>query len=1177
MNVDDALISGMYSTLSRTKTSANGWVRDYDIVPNVSESEVERWLHDDDNLIECLFNKFSSFLIKARLVLRAWFVKEDPVTGFVERRMLFYISSHSASLIHNFQAWYTSHSTAIMSNLNNFTNRASSFYLDRIEALEVKFSLLENQDGQGYFKLPDELRRKNAVINIDSNTACFKYALLSILHYDDIKKDRQRISKYLKWNNELDFSGVDINNVNIAKDIPKIEERNDIKINVHVWDKGLQGCRYNRNSAKGKRTVNLLLVVNGDGDRHYCGIPSLSRLYQHTKSAHNMYHMCERCCRSFKTQDHLTEHFQWCSQGRLQMERMPKDKHFTYTSFEKELRPLKVIYADIECYIQDTVHKPAAIASYTVWHPHLSNKQQNTKLNIWQGENSIIPFLQDLETQAIQQHYRDNRLTRQAMLLTTEQEREFNSCSTCPRCNTLFDDNKHKKVRDHCHITGKYRSPLCSKCNFRLRLKRRTLPVIFHNFKCYDAHIIIKHGIGSMKDWKLEVIPQTKEKYMSLRADIPVDKTKEGKTVYFSILFLDSYQFLSSSLSSLVNNLDDLPLTRSIKDRFPNVLDSTIRRKGVFPYSYLDSLERLKETALPPRDAFRNDLSGEECSADDYAFAQLAWSQFACRSFGDYLIAYLSLDVYLLADVFERFRLVSLQQDGLDPVHFISLPGLSFQSAFKMTKEHIDLLQDPEMYSLFERGIRGGMTFVNKHHIQSTVNTEDSTRTHLAYIDENNLYGSSMCKPLPHSEFSWVEDLNILTPEFIMNIDDEGEWGYTLEVDLTYPTHIHHKTADLPLAPESSEVTKDMFSPFMHSFYHTLQQNKKFKSCRKLLLTHLDKSHYVLHFSVLKFYLSMGMQLLTIHRAIKYKQKRWLKPYIDFNSSQRAKAQNNFEKDYYKLKNNSLFGKTMEDVRKRITYKLVSDETRLKKLIGSPYFNSRDIISDDIVGVHMLKNKVILDKPVFVGQAVLDYSKLEMFNLYYNILPQCPLIKHISLVGGDTDSFFLSITTDINITLSDVFNSLSQHIDTSNYPPSHPLYSTRNKARLGCFKDETAGQELSEMILLRPKMYSMQYKDSDTNIKRAKGITKSIVRNLKHTAFKEAYEQKKETQVQMTILRSKQHTIQTTTFRKRALSAWEDKRVWLNENESLPHGHVDSPVPAPKRRRVDLPVSGDVV
>ena len=663
-----------------------------------------------------------------------------------------------------------------------------------------------------------------------------------------------------------------------------------------------------------------------------------------------------------------------------------------------------------------------------------------------------------------------------------------------------------------------------------------------------------------------------------ITARIPVDKTREGKTIFYNVTFLDSFQFMSSSLASLVKNLEILPFTDVLKKDFPGISDDIIKRKGVFPYTYFNSLSKLQETSLPAREAFRNDLNGEECSSDEYEFAQRAWQEANCTNFGDYLLLYLKLDVVLLACVFETFRRKTLEQDGLDPVHFVSLPGLSFMSAFKMTHEKIDLITDLEMYTFFERGIRGGMTFVNKHIVRNEEITHQgqTLMQHLAYIDENNLYGNALRKPLPHSEFSWVEDLSEFTCDFILGLDEEGEWGYTFEVDLEYPPDIHDNTFDFPLAPESGEITLDMFSTFMHDFHQTLNPNKKYKSYRKLLLTQLNRTHYFVHFAVLKFYLEMGLTLKKVHRVVKYKQKPWLKEYIDFNSQQRALSSNEFDKAFYKLKNNALFGKTMEDVRKRMNYKLVTDEEKLIKLTRSAFFHDRDIITQDIVGVHMLKSKVTLDKPIFVGQAVLDYSKLEMYKLYYQTLRQCPLIKKLELVGGDTDSFFLAIGTDIHITLADVFNNLSQHIDTSNYPSSHPMHSIANKAKLGCFKDETGGQTIEEMILLRPKMYSMKYKDSDTSIKRAKGISKHIVRRTKHETYKAAFEEKKVTFAQMTILRSQQHTIKTTTFRKRALSAWEDKRLWLSENVSIPYGNKDSPLPLPKRARIDVPVSGDV-
>ena len=1171
---------GDTSKMLRTHVSVNGRARDFEMKPNDDAYDVRRWLLDEEALVRLVYDRMVEYEVRGRLLLKAWFVKRNPATFEVLEREMFYLSSLPANFIHDFQHWYKSHVLAIIKNLDEFCKRGSNLELESIECLVVKFNLLDALSGRAFFQLPDSLKRKKAVVNVHCKEACFAYALLSVLHYHDMDLNTRKYpSNYEQWRGELKFDNIDTSNVYI-KDVPKIEKLNNLKINIHVWQKGqLQGCVYNNISVLSDKTINLLLVEGSQGERHYCGIPSLSRLYKHTKSSGNMQHMCERCVRSFKTKAGLEEHFQWCARGRLQIEQTPKQTKFSYKAFHKELIPIKVIYADIESYIEEDTHIPAAIASYEVWHSHIATqKQSTTDIKYWTGEDCIVNFLGYLDQAAHIQHKHDNQMTRKGMTLTTQEQDEFDDCIKCPRCNTLFNDTTHKKVRDHCHITGNFRSALCHPCNSKLHLSRRTLQVIFHNFKCYDAHQIIKHGLGKFKHWDLNIIPQTKEKFMTLTARIPVEMSKEGKQIYFNVVFLDSYQFVSSSLANLVNNLDSLPFTEVLQRDYPNLTNDTVKRKGVFPYSYFDSLSRLEEPCLPPCSAFRNDLSGENCSEDDYRFAQTAWQEFNCQTFGDYLLAYLKLDVLLLACVFERFRQKTLEQDGLDPVHFISLPGLSFMSAFKMTGETIDLLSDAEMYTFFERGIRGGMTFVNKHLIRNETITQNDTQLtqHLAYIDENNLYGNSLRKPLPHSEFCWVEDVSNFTHDFILGLDEEGEWGYTLEVDLGYPEHLHRKTADFPLAPETGDITQNMFSDFMTAYHHTLNPNSTYKSSRKLLLTQYNREHYFVHFAVLKFYLTMGLTLDKVHRVIKYKQKAWLKEFIDFNSQQRALSQNSFDKDFYKLKNNALFGKTMEDVRKRLNYKLVTDEDKFEKLARSPFFHDRDIITEDIVGVHMLKSKVTLDKPVFVGQAVLDYSKLEMYNLFYKILPQCPLIKQLQLVGGDTDSFFLTIATDTHVSLSDVFCSLAQHIDTSNYPPSHPLYSTVNKAKLGCFKDETGGQTLEEMILLRPKMYSMKYKDTDNSIKRAKGISRHIVQNMKHDTYREAFEDQKTTHVQMTILRSKQHTIQTTTFRKRALSAWEDKRVWLNENESLPHGHVDSPIPVVKRRRIVLPESGDV-
>ena len=1173
----------------------------YDLKSNEPCSDVLQFFQMSTDLVKELFRSLSStYVIQAKMTAQAKFIRVDNEGRRLDETLLFFQSPPLSYVNGDGETWYDSHSRAIIETMDNFQRRSSNLEFDSIERVEIKMILRENVDGQGIFPLPPNLSKKRAaIINVDSLSKCFNFALLSILHYNEVPDEKRRDpSSYTRWVNDLDFGDLDVENIKIT-DVHKIEILNKIKINIHVWEGKTLTIRYNNKQVVAPKTINLLLVCN-QGLRHYCGIISLKRLYNSGKGYEKkgQFDFCERCCRKISNSNKpaadlkkkMALHYKYCREGRLQLEALPQEKEFSYKNFSAEESPVVVCYSDIESYIepQTKKHCPSMIGLYPVYHEHFNKKREQASMRAWSGERCIKSFLVYLDRFVRELDQEMLSLTSQPMVISPSDQRAFDNATHCPKCKTAFTlEGKHIKVRDHCHITGKYRGPLCHVCNSRLRLKRRVLPVVFHNFKGYDGHLICKQAIGELKEWNLNVIPCTHEKYMCVSANVPVGRTKAGKLRYFTILFLDSFQFLSSSLASLVDNLTDLPFTeRRMRARFPNISNDVLRRKGVFPYSYFDSPSRLQETSLPPIESFKDDLSGAECTPDEYAHAQRAWSELGCHSFREYLAGYLFLDIYLLTDVFEEFRRVSLREDGLDPVHFVSLPGLSYTACFKRTGESIDLLQDIDMIRLFERGIRGGLTFVNKHHVQAHIpelNNNQDGNVHLTYIDENNLYGSSLCRPLPHSEFSWVDAEGLKQfsdPQQILNLEDEGDYGYLFEVDLVYPRELHETTAAFPLAPEHDYIEEDMFSPFMKSYYSSLCHARgvkdRYQCYRKLLMTQYDKERYVCHYSILKFYIRMGLKLQRVHSAIRFRQKRFVEPYIKYNSEKRALARNAFEKDYYKLKNNSFFGKTMEDVRHRIKYKLCSSWDKVDKLTASPLCIDFDIFSEDVVGIHMFNDKVILNKPVYIGFSVLEHSKLEMYTLYYDILHNCPLIRQPELVGGDTDSFFLALHTSKETSLSDIFQSLRQYFDSSNYPSDHILYSAANKAKLGCFKDETAGKCIEEMILLRPKMYSMKYLGEDAGIRRAKGISRHIVKSTSHQSYQAAFHNQTESSINMTIIRSHLHTVKTVTFRKRGLSAWEDKRCWLDANSSVPHGSHLSGLP-PKRRRVfPTPPSGDV-
>jgi len=223
---------------------------------------------------------------------------------------------------------------------------------------------------------------------------------------------------------------------------------------------------------------------------------------------------------------------------------------------------------------------------------------------------------------------------------------------------------------------------------------------------------------------------------------------------------------------------------------------------------------------------------------------------------------------------------------------------------------------------------------------------EDS---YLMYLDANNLYGWAMSQLLPTRDFQWLD------PESINldNYTEESEKGLILEVDLEYPEELHHLHNDYPCAPEKIVVTDHLLSDYSTQ----AKKQHKVSSGRvgKLVTTLRDKEKYVLHYRNLKLYLDLGLKLKKIHRALEFTQSKWLKEYIDFNTEMRKNAKNDFEKDFFKLMNNSVFGKTMENLRKRTNIELVTNYTRLQKLTAKPTYVSSKIFNENLVGVHTKK------------------------------------------------------------------------------------------------------------------------------------------------------------------------------------------------------------------------------
>ena len=637
----------------------------------------------------------------------------------------------------------------------------------------------------------------------------------------------------------------------------------------------------------------------------------------------------------------------------------------------------------------------------------------------------------------------------------------------------------------------------------------------------------------------------------------------------YSLKFKDSFSFLSSSLDKLIKlnkydndrKLDNWTEHFKFTNRNPYVKDNydldLLTEKGVYPYDYMTDVSKFDETALPSKQAFYSYLYEEDITDEDYRRAQRIWEHFNIKNIGEHHDLYLMTDVYLLTDVFESFREMCLNYYGLDPAHYITLPNFAWSAFLAMTGVRLQQIHNRDMYEMIEKGLRGGMTQcsykkveANNKYMNETYD-ENKPSSFISYFDANNLYGLAMTKKLPYDNFKW--DYSFLTDKKILNYDEDSDEGYILEVDLQYPEQLHDLHKDYPLAPEIMSVSEDMLSKHQKELHYKYYgKEAKDEDTKKLILSLMDKKKYVLHISALKFYLQHGLKLKKIHRIISFKQSNFLKPYIDFNTEKRKQSKTDFEKDLFKLMNNAVYGKTMEDVRKHTEFDLISTPERFQKCVNSPTYKARHIINENLVGVEKEKAVVELNKPIYMGLSILDYSKVHMYSFYYDVLKP-KYQDDIKLIYTDTDSFVIQVMTDA---LFQDFKDLSDYMDFSDYPKSHPNYDASNKKVLGKFKDELSSKIMTHFIGLKPKSYAFKVQGDKKEYKKSKGVVKGKVNTeLNYDMYERTLNGEIKPTVRFNTIRSKNHHIFSINQTKFALSNFENKRHWLDTNLSLPYGH----------------------
>ncbi|XP_024879110.1 uncharacterized protein LOC112459306 [Temnothorax curvispinosus] len=969
-----------------------------------------------------------------------------------------------------------------------------------------------------------------------------------------VERHSERESSYRHYTTVLNLQGIEF--PMILKQIKKFERLNDISINVYTieGEKTPTVLPIQLTDLKREKHVNLLYVQDPRDNNvgHFAWIKNLSRLVSSQLSRHNgRKYFCDRCLHYFRSSEKLEAHGVDCREINNCAIRLPSedDKWLSFKNHSRKERVPFVVYADLECTLEKTDADPTT-SIYTSQHHRVfsvgyyvrcSYDDSLSAYRFRRDKDCVAWFVEELRRLA---HDVKSILSGNVcMTELTQDEREiFHSATHCHICEKPFEPDD-VRVRDHCHLTGRYRGPAHSNCNLNYT-DSHYIPIIFHNLSGYDAHFIIKE-IATAYEGHVDLLPITKEKYISFTKHVKDTAEKSDSRSDIKLRFIDSYKFLSSSLDKLASFLcrDKLKIVRSQFLQLSTENFDLLTRKGVFPYEYVDCVDKLEDTCLPPRESFYSSLTGDTVSESDYEHAANVWRRFSVRTLGEYSDLYLKTDVLLLADVFENFRDSCIASYGLDPAYYYTLPGFTWDAMLKHTRVNFELLTDIDMVMFIERGIRGGLSQcfgryarANNKYMQSYDSSKPSS--YLMYFDVNNLYGWAMCEPLPYAEFRWVEDVSNFD---FSAIASDSPTGYILEVDLEYPQNIHDAHADLPFCP-----TRDKLPG---------------KRQDKLLATLYDKKRYVIHYRNLQQCTRHGIRVTKIHRVLQFTQSTWLRTYIELNTKFRTLAKNDFEKNLYKLMNNAVFGKTMENVRNHVDVKLLTKwkgRCNAEALISKPNFHSRSVFSENLIAVKLRKLEVKFYKPIYVGMCILDISKVCLYEFHHEYMS--PLYGDMCrIMYTDTDSLIYHIECE------DVYENVKRDIvrfDTSDYAIDNAYGITlENKKVPGLMKDENNGAIMTEFVELRAKMYALRV-DGKKDCKKAKGVKSNVIaRTITFDDYTRCLRDEIEMTRRQSCIRSKLHEVYTVSETKIALSPYDDKRYVIPDStDTLPWGHYRIPL-----------------
>lgn len=1066
-----------------------------------------------------------------------------------------------------------------------------------------------NNNGGGHYLDMGLLKTKKGFTNIKNDDEfCLLYCIIA--YFDP--PNRNKSSSLKHYQNKISVIAVPKNfNFRAPTEIQwkKLEEKNNISINILDLIKPINEleaedvknekkqfredlfipCRCSKYEPlpqegiypkKDQRNITLLRLVDTlKNQSHFvlihdvkafCSgkIPCLTcfQLFPNTTSIDYLYHI------------HL------CSGRKEQLIIYPtkiEDHYYKFKNYKNSNYHKTVIYADFETtnanyddiQVMDKTEilKKMTANSIGIYYHSENNRSSYKSIHSPDPEYLLNQF-KDILLKFSIEHINTTRFYEKD--LSVPMISSFIRCSVCA-------DNRTQLYRMESEIRKTEPLVMCFKCKSAQQLHTFRIPIIFHNLRGFDGHLIFA-SFAKDPRFLSKVIAESTEKFKSMSFFYrPFDESK----FVVEFVFIDSFLFTTCSLDAFIrsytHDLDgNLLPEEKLKENFSATyskmenkrlfVDSL--RKGVYPYDFVDSYEKLINTMKYPEiEDFKSSLSSSKKRPmlfEDYIWGKQMYDKLGCESLLDYHLFYLQMDVMLLADCFNRYREMEYKEKRLDLLWYYGIPGFAIDASllYLLRKEHIynkptklEVPYNDFLVNVAEKHMRGGICFPSQRYCEAGYDEKTKEYKEILYIDGNSLYPTSMRFPLPTNSYDIINndgiDLDAFNQYMLENDGLSSNKGYIYIVDLTIDEDLHDKFDSYPPCPIKRLVKEMELSQYQKQFNKVLD-------FEKLVCDLEDKKEYVIHHFLLHVYVKHGVRITKIHSMLRFNQQAWWKDEIDLNIKKRIEAKTESEKFAKKIECNSKYGKMAETDLNKFDLKIINNEAQINDIICHPLYDGNfSIIDKDLVLVQMKKPFIQYKRPLFIGTTILDVSKAIMFDFFYTEIRKFTQI-HTRVLYTDTDSFIIEFKSSFPFNLyKDVVIKLA-NIDYSAYKDDHEIFDSMSyeeisylkkttKGQCGRFKDE-APSGIKKGIFLKSKSYCYTYKNGK-EVNKAKGIMEKLM----WSEYYDCLFDKKVITCDQTSIRSRKHNLFVESVNKIAIDPFDSKRYYLDNINSLAFGHAD--------------------